>query len=149
MLKSSIGMLCLLCKDTNNIQKTYWEFNPKSVIWPKQTCYKRITHDYLCERLLYVSDWRLFVIASCFKRKFKSVIHCVNVLQRSLVCIPIKAYSYCNKALIAIRTSLVWNLDNSFLKKVFSKKSVILHSFLEISLQSVENEWIVEDIDCM
>ena len=28
MLKSSIGMLRLLCKDTNNIQKTYWEFNP-------------------------------------------------------------------------------------------------------------------------
>ena len=55
MLKSSIGILCLLCKDTNNIQKTYWEFNPKSVIRPKQACYKRITHDYLCERLLYVS----------------------------------------------------------------------------------------------
>ena len=36
-----------------------------------------------------------------------------------------------------------------FLKKVFSKKTVILHSFLEISLQSVENEWIVEDVDCM
>ena len=31
MLKSSIGILCLLCKDTNNIQKTYWEFNPKSL----------------------------------------------------------------------------------------------------------------------
>ena len=31
MLKSSIGMLCLLCKDTNNIQKTYWEFKPKSL----------------------------------------------------------------------------------------------------------------------
>ena len=38
MLKSSIGILCLLCKDTNNIQKTYWEFNPKLVIRPKQTC---------------------------------------------------------------------------------------------------------------